>query len=125
MICYVFVQKHLLLLENICSLILLKPINSRGYQLIDIGMAPLANVGESKYSFLKKNALLIFFYKYSYQIYAFQDTRKRKEQYVTSWQPRYFAYPKRTSVLFAFCATFLVDYERETSKCFACGRSND
>ena len=27
---------------------------------------------------------------------------KRKEQYVTSWQPRYFAYPKRTSVLFAF-----------------------
>ena len=28
--------------------------------------------------------------------------RKRKEQYVTSWQPRYFAYPKRTSVLFAF-----------------------
>ncbi|MCD4926468.1 hypothetical protein IV479_16385, partial [Enterococcus faecalis] len=32
----------------------------------------------------------------------FQDTRKRKEQYVTSWQPRYFAYPKRTSVLFAF-----------------------
>ena len=29
MICYVFVQTHLLLLENICSLILLKPINSR------------------------------------------------------------------------------------------------
>lgn len=73
----------------------------QGYQLIDIGMAPLANVGESKYSFLKERFVNIF-YKYSYQIYAFQDTRKRKEQYVTSWQPRYFAYPKRTSVLFAF-----------------------
>ncbi|HHZ7120785.1 TPA: bifunctional lysylphosphatidylglycerol flippase/synthetase MprF [Enterococcus faecalis] len=73
----------------------------QGYQLIDIGMAPLSNVGESKYSFLKERFVNIF-YKYSYQIYAFQDTRKRKEQYVTSWQPRYFAYPKRTSVLFAF-----------------------
>ena len=64
-------------------------------------MAPLANVGESKYSFLKERFVNIF-YKYSYQIYAFQDTRKRKEQYVTSWQPRYFAYPKRNSVLFDF-----------------------
>ncbi|MGH2257622.1 phosphatidylglycerol lysyltransferase domain-containing protein, partial [Enterococcus faecalis] len=71
------------------------------YQLIDIGMAPLANVGESKSSFLKERFVNIFS-KYSYQIYAFQDTRKRKEQYVNSWQPRYFAYPKRTSVLFAF-----------------------
>lgn len=32
----------------------------QGYQLIDIGMAPLANVGESKYSFLKERFVNIF-----------------------------------------------------------------
>lgn len=71
------------------------------YQVIDLGMSPLANVGETKYSFLAERFVNIF-YKYDSRIYGFQDTRKEKERYVTHWSPRYFAYSKQSSVGFAF-----------------------
>ena len=78
-----------------------------GYQIMDVGMAPLSNVGETKYSFLNERFVHIF-YKYGYQIYEFQDTRKRKERYVTCWEARYFAYPKRSGVTFAFIQLILL-----------------
>lgn len=74
---------------------------NRGYRFIDLGTAPLANVGETNYSFLNERFINIF-YKYGNQVYGFQDTRKEKEQYVTNWESRYFAYFKQSNVLFAF-----------------------
>ncbi|MBP2099485.1 bifunctional lysylphosphatidylglycerol flippase/synthetase MprF [Enterococcus rivorum] len=71
------------------------------YQMIDLGVSPLANVGETKYSFLAERFVNIF-YKYDSTIYGFQDTRKEKERYVSQWSPRYFAYSKQSSVWFAF-----------------------
>lgn len=73
----------------------------RGYHTVDLGTAPLSNVGETKYSFLNERLVNIF-YKYGDQMYGFQDARKEKEQYVTSWEARYFAYSKQSNVLFAF-----------------------
>ncbi|WP_430602779.1 phosphatidylglycerol lysyltransferase [Enterococcus sp. DIV0724b] len=73
----------------------------RGYHTIDLGTAPLSNVGETKYSFLNERFINIF-YKYGDQVYGFKDTRKEKEHYVTNWESRYFAYSKQSNVLFAF-----------------------
>ncbi|WP_207694419.1 phosphatidylglycerol lysyltransferase [Enterococcus sp. DIV0212c] len=73
----------------------------RGYSCVNLGTAPLSNVGETKYAFLNERLINIF-YKYGDQIYGFKDARKEKEQYVTNWEPRYFAYSKQSNVLFAF-----------------------
>ncbi|EOH95816.1 phosphatidylglycerol lysyltransferase [Enterococcus moraviensis ATCC BAA-383] len=74
---------------------------NRGYTSIDLGTAPLSNVGETKYSFLNERLINIF-YKYGDQAYGFKDTRKEKERYVTNWESRYFAYSKQSNTLFAF-----------------------
>lgn len=72
-----------------------------GYTSMDLGMAPLANVGETKYSFLNERLVNIF-YHYGNQFYGFKDTRKAKEVYVKTWESRYFAYFKQSNVLFVF-----------------------
>lgn len=86
----------------------------RGYRSVDLGAAPLANVGETKYSFLNERFINIF-YKYGDQMYGFKDTRKEKEQYVTNWESRYFAYSKQSNVLFAFVQLALL-IERSKGK---------
>ncbi|MEI5994061.1 bifunctional lysylphosphatidylglycerol flippase/synthetase MprF [Candidatus Enterococcus mansonii] len=75
--------------------------DKRGYSRVNLGTAPLSNVGETKYSFFNERLINIF-YKYGDQLYGFKDTRKEKEPYVTTWEPRYFAYSKQSNVLFAF-----------------------
>lgn len=81
-----------------------------GYTLMDIGTAPLANVGETKYSFLKERLINIF-YQYGDRAYNFKHTRIAKEIYVTHWEARYFAYYKQSSVLFAFIQmALLIEY---------------
>lgn len=73
----------------------------QGYHAVDLGTAPLSNVGETKYSFLNERLINIF-YQYGDQVYRFKDARKEKEPYVTNWKARYFAYSKQSNVLFAF-----------------------
>lgn len=87
---------------------------TRGYASVDLGAAPLSNVGETKYSFLNERLINIF-YKYGDQVYGFKDTRKEKEQYVTNWESRYFAYSKQSNVLFAFIQLALL-IERSKGK---------
>ncbi|MBO0446529.1 bifunctional lysylphosphatidylglycerol flippase/synthetase MprF [Enterococcus ureilyticus] len=86
----------------------------RGYDSVDLGAAPLSNVGETKYSFLNERLINIF-YKYGDQMYGFKDTRKEKEQYVTTWESRYFAYSKQSNVLFAIIQLALL-IERSKGK---------
>lgn len=78
-----------------------------GYPTVDLGVAPLANVGETKYSFFEERLINIL-YNYGYLIYEFQDKRKAKEQYVTSWSSRYCAYPKQSNALFTFIQLLLL-----------------
>lgn len=82
----------------------------QGYQLIDLGTAPLSNVGETKYSFLEERLVNIF-YKYGDQVYGFKNTRTEKEPYVSHWEARYYAYSKQSNVLFA-CVQLALLVER-------------
>lgn len=79
----------------------------RDIRWVDMHIAPLANVGENPYSFFEERLVNIF-YKYGYQIYGFQGTRKQMERYVTNWEPRYFAYSKNCSVLIALAQVLLL-----------------
>lgn len=78
-----------------------------GFQYFNMGMAPLANVGTSRYSFMEeKMAHLV--YEYGYRFYGFQGLRSYKNKYVTTWKPKYLAYRKRTSLLFTLLQVLLL-----------------
>ena len=70
-----------------------------GYQYFNMGMAPLAGVGVSRYSFIQEKIAHLI-YEYGYQLYGFQGLRSYKEKYVTDWEPKYIAYRKRNSLIF-------------------------
>ena len=69
-----------------------------GYERLDMGMAPLANVGTSQYSFIEERAAH-FIYEYGYSFYGFQGLRDYKDKYVSYWLPKYTAYRKRSSII--------------------------
>ncbi len=69
----------------------------QGYHRFNMGMAPLANVGLSKFAFLsEKIAAQIFLH--GHFIYHFQDLRKFKEKYTDIWEPKYLAYRRKASL---------------------------
>ncbi len=70
----------------------------QGYQYFNMGMAPLANVGKSRYSFLEEKAAHLI-YEYGSHFYGFQGLRSFKDKYVTLWRPKYTAYRRRSSLL--------------------------
>lgn len=70
-----------------------------GYRYFNMGMAPLAGVGVSRYSFIQEKIAHLI-YEYGYQLYGFQGLRSYKEKYVTDWAPKYIAYRKQNSLIF-------------------------
>ncbi|MCZ2491765.1 bifunctional lysylphosphatidylglycerol flippase/synthetase MprF [Dellaglioa carnosa] len=87
-----------------------------GYEFFDMGMAPLSNVGASKFSFIEeKTAHLI--YEYGYRFYGFQGLKKYKDKYVTEWHPKYISFRKRSSIAFTLLQILaVVNQKRVSSK---------
>lgn len=84
-----------------------------GYQRFNLGMAPLANVGVSKYSFLSEK-IAAQIYNQGHIFYQFQGVRKFKEKYAVIWEPKYLAYKRKTSLLFTMAQlTFLISRNRK------------
>jgi len=69
----------------------------QGYQYFNIGMAPLSNVGLSKFSFLSEKVASQIFLHGQF-LYSFQGLRKFKDKYADMWLPKYLAYRKKTSL---------------------------
>ncbi|WP_068478642.1 bifunctional lysylphosphatidylglycerol flippase/synthetase MprF [Loigolactobacillus backii] len=80
---------------------------AQDYQSFDLGNAPLANVGVSKYSFIQER-LAHLVYEYGYRFYGFQGLCAYKNKYVTQWIPKYIAYSKHSSILFVLLQIMLV-----------------
>ena len=80
----------------------------QGYKRFNMGMAPLSNVGLSKFSFLsEKIASQIF--EHGQSFYHFQGLRRFKDKYVNHWEPKYLAYRRKSSLLFTMMQiTFLI-----------------
>ncbi|KRN79328.1 hypothetical protein BGL34_05295 [Fructilactobacillus lindneri] len=82
-----------------------------GYQWFNLGMAPLANVGNSRFSFINdKIAHLI--YEYGDAFYSFQGLRSYKQKYVDKWESKYFVYRKNNSLVFTMLQLLEVVNER-------------
>ncbi|MFJ7725268.1 bifunctional lysylphosphatidylglycerol flippase/synthetase MprF [Neobacillus sp. NPDC097160] len=69
----------------------------QGYKAFNIGMAPLSNVGLSKFSFLSEKVASQIFLHGQF-LYSFQGLRKFKDKYADMWLPKYLAYRKKTSL---------------------------
>lgn len=84
----------------------------QGYNRFNMGMAPLANVGLSRFSFLsEKIAAQIFLH--GHFIYHFQGLRKFKEKYTNIWEPKYLAYRRKSSLPFTMAQiTLLISKKR-------------
>ncbi|MEH7075349.1 bifunctional lysylphosphatidylglycerol flippase/synthetase MprF [Neobacillus drentensis] len=84
----------------------------KGYDRFNMGMAPLANVGLSRFSFLsEKIAAQIFLH--GHFIYHFQGLRKFKEKYTNIWEPKYLAYRRKSSLPFIMAQiTLLISKKR-------------
>jgi phosphatidylglycerol lysyltransferase len=66
-----------------------------GYNRFNIGVAPLANVGLSKYSFLSEKIAAQIFLHGNY-IYQFQGLRRFKEKYTNNWESKYLGYRRKS-----------------------------
>ena len=67
----------------------------KGYEILNIGMAPLSNVGDTKnFHFNERIAHVIF--KYGNNIYSFDGLRKYKEKFNPIWKARYLTYENLT-----------------------------
>lgn len=69
-----------------------------GYTYFDLGMAPLANVGEYQFSFIEEK-VAHFIYEYGYHLYGFQGLRHYKDKYASVWHSRYTTYRKKNSLI--------------------------
>ncbi|MCR1951294.1 bifunctional lysylphosphatidylglycerol flippase/synthetase MprF [Clostridium sp. DSM 100503] len=69
-----------------------------GFEYFNLGLAPLADVGRSKYAFLREQvAYQIFVYGNSF--YSFKGLKRFKDKYASKWDDRYLAYKKGSSVI--------------------------
>ncbi|MEG2247043.1 MAG: bifunctional lysylphosphatidylglycerol flippase/synthetase MprF [Peptostreptococcaceae bacterium] len=105
---------------------LFKHGQENGYSRFNMGMAPLSNVGRSKYSFLSER-IAAKVYSHGQHFYSFEGLKKFKEKYCESWDCRYMAYKKKTSLVFTMLQAILLvskgkkykyeDYEIELNQC--------
>ncbi|BAO08302.1 MULTISPECIES: bifunctional lysylphosphatidylglycerol flippase/synthetase MprF [Enterococcus] len=86
---------------------LLDVYRKNGYAEANLGLAPLANVGETDFSFLQEKVMRIIF-NYGNFFYSFQLAYEEKQRYVTHWEGRYFAYMKGSSFTLATWQLFLL-----------------
>ncbi len=65
----------------------------RGYRRFNLGMAPLAAVGDERWA-RPFERLAHFFFRHGEQWYNYQGLRRYKEKFDPIWEPRYMAYPR-------------------------------
>lgn len=64
------------------------------YETFDFGVAPLSNVGTSKYSFLSERLAYQLYY-YGQRFYSFEGLKKFKGKYANNWEPKFLAYKSK------------------------------
>ncbi|MFJ5762010.1 phosphatidylglycerol lysyltransferase domain-containing protein [Neobacillus sp. NPDC093182] len=64
-----------------------------GYQNCSLGMAPLSNVGDCKYSFQSEKFFRLA-YLHGNSMYNFKGLKEFKSKFACGWEPKYLAYRK-------------------------------
>lgn len=83
-------------------------MHSKGIKYFNLGMAPLANVGQSRKSFIQERVAFLI-YEFGSKFYSFQGLREYKEKYASLWKPRYTLYPRDSWVSYVMLAILTID----------------
>lgn len=81
---------------------------AQGKHSFDLGMAPLANVGQLESSFLQER-IAFFIYNFTNRFYSFSGLRAYKSKFNPSWQAKYVAYPKRSWLVINMLSIYQID----------------
>lgn len=68
-----------------------------GYKDFNLGMAPLFNVGSTRFS-RNEEALAAVLYQHGSRLYAFEGLYQYKNKFKPQWRPRYLAYPTEANL---------------------------
>ncbi|WP_086347680.1 bifunctional lysylphosphatidylglycerol flippase/synthetase MprF [Candidatus Enterococcus clewellii] len=79
-----------------------------GITYFNMGMAPLANVGTSRKSFIQERFAFLV-YKFGASFYSFQGLRAYKNKYASTWVPRYTLYSRDSSIIYVMIALLIID----------------
>ncbi|SMB97652.1 phosphatidylglycerol lysyltransferase [Thermanaeromonas toyohensis ToBE] len=71
---------------------LIEHFKKQGYDTFNLGLCPLAGVGEAPGASLQERTAH-FFYQHFNKLYAFKGLRRFKEKFAPRWEPRYLVYP--------------------------------
>lgn len=69
-----------------------------GYRYFNLGLVPLAEVGNNRYAFFVEKVAYQMFLHGNY-FYSFSGLKKFKNKYANNWESRYIAYKKGTSII--------------------------
>lgn len=70
---------------------LIEHYRERGYETFNLGLCPLAGVGDEPGAGLQERAAR-FFYQHFNRLYSFKGLRRFKEKFDPRWEPRYLIY---------------------------------
>lgn len=104
--------------SNTMTFLILNLINlfkEKEYEVLNIGMAPLSSVGDTKNAhFKEKIAHLVF--KYGKNIYSFAGLRNYKEKFKPTWKARYLAYEDITLLPSSLIEVSMLIHSKKTDK---------
>lgn len=95
---------------------------NNGYRNCSLGMAPLANVGNCKHSFISER-IIRYVYLYGNKKYNFKGLREFKSKFATNWEPKYLAYKKSFLPIIFLQLVFLINLKK-SSKNQSLGKGN-
>lgn len=78
-----------------------------GFSKFNMGTAPLSNVGVSKYSFISEK-IAYQVYLHGQHFYSFKGLKSFKEKYADTWEDRYVAYRRNTSLVVTMIQVILL-----------------
>lgn len=79
-----------------------------GKDTFDLGMAPLANVGTFRSSFIQERIAYLI-YNFGSHFYSFEGLREYKQKYAAIWQPRYTLYSRDSWIGYVMIALLIID----------------
>ncbi|MCT8388678.1 bifunctional lysylphosphatidylglycerol flippase/synthetase MprF [Leuconostoc holzapfelii] len=81
---------------------------AQGLQTLNLGMSPLANVGQHRQSFGRER-LANLVYQFGSKVYSFEGLHHYKSKFTKNWVPMYIAYSRKSWVLMVMIGLLKID----------------
>lgn len=83
-------------------------MKEEGYEFFNLGMAPLANVGTSRKSFIQERMAYLLF-NFGSHFYSFQGLKEYKQKFATEWVQKYTLYSRDSSLVYAMLQLVIIN----------------